>query len=272
MNKIISKKVFIEKLKFYLLFYFDDSESISILHDYEEWFMNESLQGKTEEEICFSLGSPKKVINKLLVESEKSRLRINILLQNTVIQTFLLLVIHFLFSTFLLKTCNRNSSNYFYFALGIVFVYFIIEIIWIKRGYPCKFHFNQSTFYKVNLFVFGFTIVIILFQVYFFPNIKFTNSGKICFFVLSIFVLCLFLLDIYFVVKKLFQTKQFAFLTTLHILGVTTILFYTMNQLNMLYDDISQCSNLIYGSGGIYLETVILCCIFYIQNYKRKLI
>lgn len=272
MNKIISKKVFIEKLKFYLLFYFDDNESISILHDYEEWFTNESLQGKTEEEICFSLGSPKKVINKLLVESEKSRLRINILLQNTVIQTFLLLIIHFLFSTFLLKTCNRSSSNYLYFALGIVFVYFIIEIILIKRGYPCKFHFNQNSFYKINLFVFGFAIVILLFQVYFFPNIKFANSGKICFFVLSILILCLFLLNIYFVVKKLFQTKQLAFLTTLHILGVTTLLFYTMNQLNMLYNDMSQCSILIYGSGGIYLETVILCYIFYIQNYKRKLI
>lgn len=181
MNKINSKKVFIEKLKFYLLFYFDDNESISILHDYEEWFINESLQGKTEEKICFSLGSPKKVINKLLVESEKSRPRINILLQNTVIQTFLLLIIHFLSSTFLLKTCNRNSSNYLYFALGIVFVYFIIEIILIKRGYPCKFHFDQSSFYKINLFVLGFTIVIILFQVCFFPNIKFTNSGKICF-------------------------------------------------------------------------------------------
>lgn len=270
MNKNISKKYFIEKLKFYLSFYFNEEESTSILHDYEEWFINETLHGKSEKEICFSLNSPKKVVNNLLVESGNNRPRINILLQNTIIQTLLLLISHSIISILLLKTCNRVSFSYLFPAFSIILIYFIIGIVFIKAEIPHQTYFDKSIFYKSNLFVFGFAIIIVLFQIFFLPKINYIHSGKIYFFSLSIFILCLFLFNLYIVVIKLFQVKQLAFLTTLHILGVTTLLFYTINQLNMLYNDMSQCIELIYGNISIYLETVILCYIFCIQKHIRK--
>lgn len=267
MNKNISKKSFMKKLKFYLSFYFEEEECISILQDYEEWFVNETLQGKTEEEICFSLNSPKKVVSNLLIESRKSLPQMPILLQNTMIQTVLLLMIHFFISTLLLKICDRNVYSYLYFAFGIVFASFIIGIT-IKFPYKC--YFDNHIFYRNNLVIFGFTTVIILFQLFVLPKIKYVGSGILCVRVLTLFIICLYLINIYFVVGKLYQIKDLAFFTILHTLGVITLLFYNINQLHMLYVDVSQWLILPYGSIAIYLETIVLCCLFYIQKHIRK--
>ena len=51
MSKFNSENKFIKNLRFHLSFYFNDIDISNIISDYEEWFENEKLHGKTEKEI-----------------------------------------------------------------------------------------------------------------------------------------------------------------------------------------------------------------------------
>lgn len=66
----MSKVEFLDILKDYLLKSYSKEESLSILRDYEEYFLNGKLDGKTDDEIILELGSPKKIVNDLLSEDE----------------------------------------------------------------------------------------------------------------------------------------------------------------------------------------------------------
>ena len=63
------KEDFLEILKDYLKKDFSEDEVIDILRDYEEYFVNGAIEGKSEMEIISSLGSPKEIANELLAES-----------------------------------------------------------------------------------------------------------------------------------------------------------------------------------------------------------
>ena len=63
------KEDFLEILKDYLKNDFSEDEVIDILRDYEEYFVNGAIEGKSEIEIISSLGSPKEIANELLFES-----------------------------------------------------------------------------------------------------------------------------------------------------------------------------------------------------------
>ena len=63
------KEDFLEILKDYLKNDFSEDEVIDILRDYEEYFVNGAIEGKSEIEIISSLGSPKEIANELLDES-----------------------------------------------------------------------------------------------------------------------------------------------------------------------------------------------------------
>ena len=60
------KEDFLEILKDYLKKDFSEDEVIDILRDYEEYFVNGAIEGKSEIEIISSLGSPKEIANELL--------------------------------------------------------------------------------------------------------------------------------------------------------------------------------------------------------------
>ena len=63
------KEDFLEILKDYLKKDFSEDEIIDILRDYEEYFVNGVIEGKSEMEIISSLGSPKEIANELLAQS-----------------------------------------------------------------------------------------------------------------------------------------------------------------------------------------------------------
>lgn len=64
----MSKNDFLEILRDYLNGTFSELEINDILRDYEEFFLNGELQGKSEEEIIRGLGSPKSIANELIDE------------------------------------------------------------------------------------------------------------------------------------------------------------------------------------------------------------
>jgi len=65
----LRKEDFLEILKDYLKKDFSEDEIIDILRDYEEYFVNGAIEGKSEMEIISSLGSPKEIANELLAQS-----------------------------------------------------------------------------------------------------------------------------------------------------------------------------------------------------------
>lgn len=260
--KNLSRETYLKKLMFLMSFHFSDEESRNILGDYEEWFFNETLQGKTEEEICLSLGSPQKVVANLLTESGKTPRQIY-LLQNTIIQCLLLMCTHCLLSILLLKSFDRTSTSYLYSGLVMLLIYFVAGSFVSKKSRSSQEHGYKHIFYKIHLILFGFTAVIIGAQAFIFTQIHFINAGIVCFYLLSIIIAIIFLTNVC-IVGNLFQDKQMCILITLHMLGILTILFYTINQLHML-----QCSNEVYGSLGIYIETVILCLVLF-RKAKTK--
>ena len=64
----MNKKDFLEILKDYLKGTFSEMEINDILRDYEEFFLNGELEGKSDEEIIKNLGSPKAIAKELIEE------------------------------------------------------------------------------------------------------------------------------------------------------------------------------------------------------------
>lgn len=64
----MNKAEFLDMLKDYLIKYYTEEEIFEILRDYEEYFINGKLDGKTEQDIILELGSPKKIVMDLIEE------------------------------------------------------------------------------------------------------------------------------------------------------------------------------------------------------------
>ena len=62
----MKKEDFLEILRDYLKKGFSEDEVMDILRDYEEYFVDGIIEGKSEIEIIQSLGSPKEIANELL--------------------------------------------------------------------------------------------------------------------------------------------------------------------------------------------------------------
>ena len=61
----MKKEDFLEILRDYLKKGFSEDEVMDILRDYEEYFVDGIIEGKSEIEIISSLGSPKEIANEL---------------------------------------------------------------------------------------------------------------------------------------------------------------------------------------------------------------
>ena len=59
---ILNRKEFLDILRDYLKKDFSEDQISDIIRDYEEYFINGKLDGKSESEIIFELGSPKKIV------------------------------------------------------------------------------------------------------------------------------------------------------------------------------------------------------------------
>ena len=63
------KEDFLEILKDYLKNSFSQEEIMDIVRDYEEYFIDGEIEGKTEMDIIASLGSPKEIAKELVSQS-----------------------------------------------------------------------------------------------------------------------------------------------------------------------------------------------------------
>lgn len=70
----MNKREFLEILKDYLSNHFSDDEVNDILRDYEEYFIDGEIEGKSDLQIIESLGSPKSIVRDLVGEMKESKL------------------------------------------------------------------------------------------------------------------------------------------------------------------------------------------------------
>ncbi len=69
----MNKREFLEILKDYLANHFSEGEVDDILRDYEEYFIDGEIEGKSDIEIIQSLGSPKSIVRDLVYEMKESK-------------------------------------------------------------------------------------------------------------------------------------------------------------------------------------------------------
>ncbi|GAA0709321.1 DUF1700 domain-containing protein [Paraclostridium ghonii] len=70
----MNKREFLEILKDYLSNHFSADEVNDILRDYEEYFIDGEIEGKSDLQIIESLGSPKSIVRDLVDEMKESKL------------------------------------------------------------------------------------------------------------------------------------------------------------------------------------------------------
>ncbi|MCH1967059.1 DUF1700 domain-containing protein [Paraclostridium sordellii] len=73
----MNKKEFLEILKDYLSNHFSQDEVNDILRDYEEYFIDGEIEGKSDIQIIESLGSPKSIVRDLVGEMKESKINYN---------------------------------------------------------------------------------------------------------------------------------------------------------------------------------------------------
>lgn len=248
-----------KKLRFHLAFHFNDEEIESISNDYDEWFTNEISQGKSEEQICRALGSPRKVVSDLLSESAKGAFQLRIVLQNTVTQIILTIAAYIRISVSLLKIHNENGTSFLHSGFVMILACFVIGVIAIKNGSNAGNGINRKVFYGTNIALSCFAVDIILFEVLVIPQLTYFNVGLILYWSAVALVVCLLVINLVYVIKELSSDKALAFLLTLHCLGISTLLLYFTNQQHMLYDNWSQHTYFVCGTICLYVETAVLC-------------
>lgn len=112
---------------------------------------------------------------------------------------------------------------------------------------------------------------IILFEKFLLIKFSHPNSGYICVIVSSVFLLFLFCLNIYIVIKNMFQISCSVFLTTFHIIGIMMLLLFLHNQLHMLDKDLFEFRNrLVSGSICLCVEMIVLCAVFFKSKMYSK--
>ena len=248
MLKRTEKERFIERLRFYLSFHFSDAENASIVKDYEEWFENETLQGKSEKEVCDALGKPQKIVRNLLDESGSDSKRATIIFHNKMLQYLLFMMTYMFAGILLLDICNRNSLNFLYVAFGMNFLYFLVGSMLTGTSVLS----TARQHYKGNVFILGMALLIIGFEMFLLRGNVLLYSGKVYATGAGILTVLLFGISLYIAVSKMLQDKVCTFITIFHISGVIMLLFFLINQLHMLYGDISEYTGFIYGSVCIY--------------------
>lgn len=80
----MNREEYLELLKDYLLKVFSKDETNDILRDYEEYFVDAILEGKSENEIIMSLGSPKKIVKDLIDSNLDSEEKTENLFKNNI--------------------------------------------------------------------------------------------------------------------------------------------------------------------------------------------
>ncbi len=256
------KNDFISKLAFYLSFHYSDEEQKSIINDYDDWFKNEMGMGKEYAQVCEELGTPRKIVNNLLSEESKRMSNIHMIFNNVFIHYCVLLILHFIISTFLIYVMNRSGINYLYSGIALMGIYFILELIYSSGKKVNDKGYSDGIFVEKNIVLFCFVILFFMTLIFIIPKINYVQSGRILSFAANLFIAGIIIFSIY-ECKNNIQYDNGLCTFIFHVLGVITIIFYIKNQLGMRYDSINKYNVMILKGLIIYIETILMCTVLH---------
>lgn len=264
MKQCMSKKDFLQKLSLLLAFRFGEKERYSIVSDYDDYFANEMSQGRSEQEICLSIGQPREIVKKLC-ETEDRKLGSYIeVFRNVSVQIAVASIILFLIELLFLKNCKTYAlDNYFYFALLIQCGYFIMGMCILRK---CTF---QKISYVRHIIPAGIMIGVLLFEGFIVPSMSGENSGMICDSILWLTIAILCVLGVR-NIFKITSKNAAAFEIMMHLSGVVSVCMYFINEHGLLYRTGSAHVKASVEGLGIYAITILLCAVLKKVVVRRK--
>ena len=270
--KMVSRQMYLQQLKKKLRFKFNKDDIDSILDDYNEIFDVETAQGKTEKDVCMSLGDPTIIVQNLYKEMHsKDALAKNIFLRGDIVRSVSFTMICLIIAK-AIYSLNYGHGGSMMVEL-LIFYPVLVLLLWLmlKRSnrVPTTAIIKNSL---MQIKAAHLICLLIVLSLFFFNNIivNFRNekAGVLVVGFLDIFIALLCGM-IFFGIFK-FKRNQIAFFGVVcHALGVLVIILYYINVLHSL-TNVKLFSIKIVKSGLIYLETIMVTCIFYIFTYKRK--
>ena len=271
--KIVSRQMYLRQLKKKLRFKFDKDDIDSILNDYNEIFDVETAQGKTEKDVCMSLGNPTIIVQNLYKEMHsKDALAKNIFLRGDIVQSVSFAMICLIIAK-AIYSLNYGHGGSMMVEL-LIFYPVLVSLLWLVLQRSNRV--STTAIIKNSLMqikVAHLICLLIVLSLFFVCNniiVNFRNDkiGNLVVGFLYIFIALLCGMILFGIFK--FKRNQIAFYGVVcHALGVLVIILYYINVLHSL-TNVNLFSIEIMKSGLIYLETIMVTCIFYIFTYKGK--
>lgn len=260
MTNQLTKTDFFNKLHFLLSFRYSKSECLNILEDYNEWFEGEQSGGKSEEEICSHIGSPQKIVRQICSENPTDSKKLSILVNNAFLQFVFLVTIRMILELCVLNFCNARGHSYLYFALFINFAFFTAVMMIVKSRRMSLVKNRKNVLMDILAIFFIILNTLMMFNLSIPVGHYFAYAYEIA--------ICIIYIIIMMQSRSIWKDCCNSYLFACKAFAVISLLFFMMNQMQMLYTDIHQCRNLLWESVVIYAETFLLTLFFHVL--KRR--
>lgn len=256
--RYLTKDAFFSKMSFLLSFYYSQAEASSILEDYNEWFEGEKQSGKTEEQICKDMISPKSVVKKIRAENKSDSPLFSVLCHNPFLQFICLTVIRIFADLFAVNYCSACGLSYLGFVLAINGAYFALALFMAKgRG-------KLKLFTKAALIVNTAAILFIAVTAYALYNIK-LPVGEYLTFALGVAVCLIYTA----VIVRCTRLNSGAYLFRVNALGVSSVLLVITNSLHSL-SALNSIKYIILTYICIYATVLLLTVLFFALKRERS--
>ena len=255
------KADFFDKMQFLLSFRYSKAECQNILNDYEEWFREESRNGKTDAEICSNMGRPKDIIKKITAETKSDVPRLSIFIRNCFVQFIFITAIRIFADLCAFYYCERNGQNYFFFALIINAVYFACAMAAVKGKGPVRL-FRWENF---TLTIFAAAVLAGNLMIWNFATDL--RTGPYTVLALTTLVYVIYAATAIQGGWKVMKKEHEIYMFAIHATGLASMLFYAIRQYHIFTLDMEQfMRTYIYGSIGIYLEVFFFVILFWLYK------
>lgn len=269
MKAMVSRQMYLRALKKKLRFRYNIDDIDSIMDDYNEIFDIETAQGKTEEDVCMSLGDPAIIAQNLYKEMHsRDDLVKKIFIKSNVLQGIFIIMICAI-TVKVIATLVYGQGKSIMSELLVSYP-FTVLLLWLalKRRISSAV-INKNYLVQITAaHLICFSIVISLFLFFNYINLNIEQAGIIVersLFIL-IALLCGMILFSFFKIVR----NQIAYHSVIyHVLGVIAIILYYINVLHTL-TTVSLFSRKVLESGYIYLETIIVLIVNLFLHFKGR--
>ncbi len=251
---------YINKLRFFLKFFFTDEETDAIVYDYKELIYEKKMSGETDEQIILGIGKISENIKKIIHENHYFNPRL--LLHNNYFTVLVVFLLRFLIERLFIST-YEDYRNIIYIYCLLSNILFSFVTYYLIRGNPFNINiFLKNTVcvtipYCMVLIILTMTLFIILFS---FPMNFIDLYQKYFDNLFQILHIAGYIIGLAVLVS--FKDRTVATLLTIIIGGFSTFVFFILSQVHI----INQTSNIIFYKYISLLFVINLCfilvCVF----------